>query len=183
VSAELEVRTNRQIKAALRQLAKLSQSAVAVVSRGEHRGRSGELSRLASSGGKGSVGAGKRLARLRKRRRAARVKNADLIRWHAAGAGNLPVRDWPGAAIGAPLIRQSVEDAVKLVASGAKTAMQAHDRVGKRARETFARVLRARIPPPLSESTRKDPDRDRKYIPLLDTGALLRSIDTASEWT
>lgn len=113
-----------------------------------------------------------------------RVLIADLIRIHEYGAG-VPER---------PLIRltlssrrdkidQSIETAIQRVigSNGKWGGRSAHALVGKRVVAEIRRTLKSRVPPPLSPATMRDPDRDRRAIPLLDSGQIRDSLEWRSE--
>lgn len=162
----------------VRTLAAISQlrgSSVAIAAPGIHEPRS--VSR-ARSGKKPR--AYSRLASFSRRR----VYIADLIRWHEYGLG-VPQRPFVRMTLQGKRgeIDRSIETAIQRVigSKGRWGGRDAHALVGKMVVAEMRRTLMQRVPPGLSEATKRDPDRDKRAIPLVDTGQIRDSLTYRSE--
>lgn len=173
--SNVETRGLGDVDRILEELKALQKSAVAVAAPGVHQPRS--VSR-ARSGRKPRPY--QRFASFSRRR----VLIADLIRWHEFGLG-VPPRRWIRTTLQSRRteIDKSIETSVqRVIGTKARfTAKDAHDRVGKRVVAEMRRVLKGRLQPALSPATMRDPDRDRRGIPLLDTGQIRDSLEHRSE--
>jgi len=175
VASGVETKGLDDIARTLAALTQLQGSTVAIAAPGVHEPRS--VSRVRS--GK-KPRAYSRLASFSRRR----VYIADLIRWHEYGLG-VPQRPFVRMTLQGKRaeIDRSIETAIQRVigSKGKWGGERAHALVGRRVVSEMRRTLKNRVPPPLSSATMRDPDRDKRAIPLVDTGQIRDSLTYRSE--
>jgi len=174
-STGVDTRGLDDVRRTLEALTALQGSTVAVAAPGTHEPRS--VSR-ARSGKKPR--AYSRLSSFSRRR----ILIADLIRIHEYGLG-VPKRPFVRMTLQGKRaeIDKTIEGAIQRVigSKGKWGGAKAHSLVGRRVVAELRRTLAARVPPPLSPATMADPDRDKRGIPLVDTGQIRDSLTWRSE--
>lgn len=174
-----EVRGMADLERLMRELDKLSRSSVAIAAPGVHETRETAHGQLRAR----KAAAGKKVPKakaFRRKQADKKIPIAALIAWHEFGIG-VPARPWVRSTFATrktDLQRVIAQQIQRMIGTKGKHDTKASQAaLGKFAIESMRRQLRSRVPPPLSDKTKANPDRDRKYIPLLDTGQIERSIE------
>lgn len=109
------------------------------------------------------------------------MTSAELLKIHELGLGGAPER--PVIRYVTQAKRRELEEAMKRGIVGMITKGWSAERAAQEMGEEAVRLMRERIessiPPPLADSTKDDPDRDPRGIPLLDSGQILADLGWA----
>ena len=109
------------------------------------------------------------------------MTSAELLKIHELGLGGAPER--PVIRYVQHAKRRELEEAMKRGLVGMIKHGWSAERAAQEMGEEAVRLMRERIessiPPPLADSTKDDPGRDPRGIPLLDSGQILHDLGWA----
>jgi hypothetical protein len=109
--------------------------------------------------------------------------NAAVLAIHEFGAPGVPKREpiRQGLIRSKKRINRIWAKRIKLIHTGTSGGRAAADAMGDEVKKAIQKGIKSRLPPPLSPATLAQPKRDKRGIPLLDTGQLHDSIDVKVE--
>lgn len=109
------------------------------------------------------------------------LTTADILAIQEVGTDRIPAR--PVMAFARAATRRKVKrimrDQLRQIIRGRSTKEKMYAEIGNTIVAAAKARIMGRISPALAESTKADPDRDPRHIPLLDTGQIIESI----RWT